>query len=274
MTSLENFVDDIQYAYAYVLIKMFSDWVHDDDGANNYCSTGVEHIKTLNKNVIVKYTPVENDNPDWIDDAIITIEASPESKRTLTKNLYNRLSSKLRFIEDKFIESVNGTIKKAGVWVEDLNSGKTFEAILHLHKPIYWEDNKIVIDYKVIDFIYARNRWWYPKELVEWFYISPSHLRKKALKVEKIRNEYKDEIEKLKKSDDEKSKQELMSVENHIEYLIELSAYKFRYPAVYTGYDEEMDTWKREYEDSIEPITLKEAFPERYVGGKKRKLEE
>jgi hypothetical protein len=261
MSSLENFVEDIQYAYAYVLIKMVSYWLHDEDGANNYCSTGVEHIKTLNKNVIVKYTPVENDNPDWIDDAIITIEASPESKRILTKNLFNRLSSKLCFIEDKFIESVNGTIKKAGVWVEDLNSGTTFEGILHLNKPIYWEDNKIVIDYRVIDFTYARTHYWYPKELVEWFYESPSHIRKKALKVEKIRNEYKDEIEKLKKSDDEKSKQELQSMEYHIEYLIERSAYKFGFPATYIGNDEEMDTWKRDYENSIEPITLKEAFP-------------
>jgi hypothetical protein len=275
MKILQLFLEDIQYAYAYAIINITAHWVHDEDGANNYCATGVEQIKVINNNIIVKYTPVGKDVVDWYDDALITIEATPESERVLTKSIFTKIKPMLEFVEDKFLESVNGTLQKAGVWIEDLRS-REFEGILSLNKPVYWKDNKINIDYNILNFMHAKCRHWTPKELVEWFYTCPSHIRRKTPKIESIKLEYKEQIEMLKdfieKAPTETLKNELVSIESHVEYLIEGVMYKYGYPASYTSHDDEMESWKRDYQESIESISLKEAFPNRFVSGKKRTL--
>ena len=56
----QQFLEDIQLAYAEAIDRMTSEWVHDDDGANNHEQTATRKVLNINNNVLLIYQPIES----------------------------------------------------------------------------------------------------------------------------------------------------------------------------------------------------------------------
>ena len=275
----EQFIEDFQYAYAYVLIEMVYNWIHHNDGSVNYTNTGLEKTKTLNKNITVKYVPLDSGNMDWYEDAIITITPTEESGVKMNSKLQTKLKLKLYEVEDKFMESVNGTIKKAGVWMKNYGN-KDFLGFASITDNVKFIDGKLTIKYNIIDYDGASTHEWLPKELVQWFYVHPSHKRRMDPKVKKIEEEYILSLTEYKKKIEEnpdckEAKMNLRSLECHIEEMTEQKFYCYGVEPKYMYDENEMEQWKDHYGSiTTDLVEMKDAFPNRkQVSGVKRKRE-
>ena len=276
-----DFLEDIQYAYSYVLNAMIFKWTHESDNFINYHNTCEIHTKKINKSVLIKYEPVENGSEYWHDEAIVTMEPLENSDIEITTDVWFKIRPYLEQVENKFIDSVNEFIKKYGTWINPLEKG-TFNELLNIKIPIYLRNKKLFLKYKIIDFSSYRVCSWKPKELIEWTYTIPGFARKAEGKIANYKKQIDFEMNTIKSYitmyEEEletafnqlhhievmekllKEKQKLESKENELQQTI----IKFKYPygvdVNYTFDDEGIEINQGHKEA---PISLENAFPER-----------
>jgi hypothetical protein len=276
-----EFLEDIQYAYSYVLNAMIFKWTHDSDNYLNYHNTCEIHTKKINKSVLIKFEPVENGSEYWHDEAIVTIEPLENSDIEITTDVWFKVRPYLEQVENKFIDSVNGFIKKYGTWIKPLEKG-TFNELLNIKIPIYLRNKKLFLKYKIIDFSRYRVCSWKPKELIEWTYTIPGFIRKAEEKIKNFKKQIDHEISTIKnyikmyEKEIEvafnqlhyievmekllKEKQNLENKKKELEQKIDYFKYPYRKEVSYTYDDEEIEINEGLKESTI---SLENAFPER-----------
>ena len=297
--------EDIQIAYAKTLDSIFSKWVHDDDGANNYFQCQVKKTKKMNSVQLI-YQPVGSPD-DYLDDACVLIIPTKESGITLTEEVFQEVKLYLDKVEEKFIDSINIFITKYGGWMEYFGS-KSLKDILGILEPLHYEKGKLKMKYEIKNFFSGPTMNWRPVDLVSWMYSLPSYHKYRKPKLEKKIETLKENIEKSKENikalEDELEtafnqlhhlsvQENIQKWKEHIDYIqniIEKYQKELHTDCdisvlrdVKYHYDEEIyeDWFKGHSEYQTNAILYKEAFPERKpivlrlsLAGMKRKLDE
>jgi hypothetical protein len=301
MTSTFNkFAFDLQLAYADVLEKIFNDWTHLDDGACNYESTGKKHFYVMNS-VQVIYQPIGTE-PCWYDDACVIFTPTKESGITFTKAMYNKAKPLLRECEQKLIDSVNGFITKYGGWIEPSNDKPlTFKQIVGIVTPLEFDEKygKLRFRWELKSLYDNLSRYWNPVELMNWKYSLASFQVYNASEIHKDIKDVKNSISGLKQKASECKVQIAFLDPNSDEYtdlqskmqnayswisiqtdnlkILEESLMKpFPVQEKYICEDEEyIKDWFKSHGDTYvrkNTISYMDAFPELYMSGKKRIL--
>jgi hypothetical protein len=292
----KHFLEDIQLAYAEAIDRMTSEWVHDDDGANNHEQTGTRKVLNINNNVLLIYQPIGKDEC-WYDDAMIIITPTKECKFKITEEIFNKVLPMLQVPENKFIESYNQFVSDFGRWITDF-SGKTFKSLLGIDKEIHYDSGKLKIKYDIGNYIDGIYRW-SGKILREWIYSLPAYERLRMKDFEELTKFHEENIKHL----DQEIKimeEELPTIPNQLHYISvesNLKNYKevkeeriqmylkkkeqLKKPQKYGSYEGTAGEWqtkeyyKEKYDGREEeiaealknpksfPLTLEEAFPNR-----------
>lgn len=276
-----EFIEDIQYAYSYVLNAIMFKWIHESDNFLNYNNTCEIHTKKINKSVLIKFEPVDNGSEYWHDEAIVTMEPLENSDIEISTDVWFKIRPYLEQVENKFMDSVNGFIKKYGTWIKPLEK-KTFNEILNIKIPIYLRNKKLFMKYKINDFSEASVCSWKPKELIEWTYTIPGFMRSAEAKIIKHKKQLDFEIENtknfIKMYEKElesafnqlhhieimenllREKQNLENKEKELQKAIDSCKYPYGKNVSYTFDDDEIEINQGINEA---PISLENAFPER-----------
>ena len=177
--------EDIQIVYAKTLDSIFSKWVHDDDGTNNYYQCQIKKTKKMNS-VYLIYQPIGSPD-DYLEDACVLISPTKESGVKFTEELFQEVKPYLDKVEEKFIDSVNIFITKYGGWMEPLGFKdlKSFKDILGILEPLHLEKGKLKMKYTIKDFFPGPTMHWRPVDLVCWMYSLPAYHQYIKPKLEK-----------------------------------------------------------------------------------------
>jgi hypothetical protein len=297
--------EDIQIAYAKTLDSIFSKWVHDDDGANNYFQCQVKKTKKMNSVQLI-YQPIGSPD-DYLDTACVLIVPTKECGVKFTEEVFQEAKPYLDKVEEKLIDSINIFITKYGGWMESFGS-KSFKDILRILEPLHLEKGKLKMKYEIKNFFSGPTMRWRPVDLVSWMYSLPAYHRYRTPKLEKNINVLNENIEKsnetIKDLEEElevafNQLHNLSIVENiqkwkeHIEYIQNrIEKYQKEIHSecdisvlrdVKYDYDEAIyEDWFSGHGDyQTAAILYKEAFPDRNpivlrlsLSGMKRKLDE
>ena len=209
----KEFLEDIQLAYTNALINIMSNWVHDDDGANNHYQCQVKQIETYN-NVMIIYQPAKQD--DWVEDAFAIITSTKESELKITEELWEELVPLFDEVEYRFIDSVNDFIKKHGGWIQE-STNLSFDSILDIISPLHYTKGKLIMKFGIGCYMDIPFMCWTPVKLAEWMFTLPSYQRHRKIQVENDINEIEKGIEKMK-SQIEVYKEELNIAFNQLHY--------------------------------------------------------
>jgi len=110
---MEELTDNFAFAYSIALEKIFNEFVHDEDGGNDYDSVG--HRKTYDfNNILMLYQP-KNPGNGWIEEGAIIFTLTKEAKAKGMKFNENSLKSFSKAIDKvnmKLYESVMNFISK------------------------------------------------------------------------------------------------------------------------------------------------------------------
>jgi hypothetical protein len=303
--STESFLQDLQFAYAEVLERIFNSWTHIDDGGCNYEATGKKQLLTFNS-VQVVYQPVGTE-PCWFDDAYVIIFPKKDSGNVLTKSVFTKLQPLLETVEEKLIDSFNGFVQKCGDWIEPIGSKKiTFNQMTSISEPLYFDEKSGKLKMKwEIKSLYAHqyhSQCWNPVELINWKHSLPAFIRhnefetlenvkeinkyvqiemkqgtEDILKASKLNSEsveYKEITEKIKNLYSWIS----LHTEN-IKKLEESLSKPYPLQKNYTNENDDVETTKHWFGENTASntekiqqilISYKDAFPERQLSGRKR----
>ena len=301
--------EDIQIAYAKILDSIFSKWVHDDDGANNYHQCQIKKTKKMN-NIYLIYQPIGSPD-EYLEDACVLISPTKECEVKFTEEVFQEVKVYLDKVEEKFIDSINIFITKYGGWMEplkSLDSKRSFKDILGILEPLHLEKGKLKMKYQIKDFFSGPTMRWRPVDLVCWMYSLPAYHQYRKPKLEKKIETLTENIEKSKETikdlEDELEiafnqlhnlsvKGKIQKWKEHIDYIenrIEKYQKEIRSECdisiirnVKYNYDEEIyENWFSGHADyHTNAILYKEAFPDRNpivlrfsLAGMKRKLGE
>ena len=298
--------EDIQIAYAKTLDSIFSKWVHDDDGANNYYQCQIKKTKKMNSVQLI-YQPIGSPD-DYIDTACVLIVPTKECEIKFTEELFQEAKVYLDKVEEKLIDSINIFITKYGGWMEPLGSKRSLHDILGILEPLHLEKGKLKMKYEIKNFFSGPTMRWRPVDLVRWMYSLPAYHKYRKPKLEKKIETLTENIEKseetIKDLEEELEvaynqlhhlsvQENIQKWKEHIEYIQNIiSKYQKELHSdcdisvirdVKYHYDEEIyEDWFKGHGDyQTNAILYKEAFPERNpillrisLAGTKRKLDE
>jgi hypothetical protein len=180
MVTQVEFLEDLQLAYAKILIAIFTHLTHYDDGGCDYDQVGYRKTFIYN-NVFVIYQPIDPDN-GWIEDGCILMMPTKESGVNMTSSISSRASDLFHEVENKFIDSYNGFVGKYGHWIEAVPEAKalkpqTFQNITSIHTPISFDGKNFKMKWHIKALWEGPTYVWNPKELINWMYTLPAYKR-------------------------------------------------------------------------------------------------
>jgi hypothetical protein len=193
MVTQSEFLEDLQLAYAKILIAIFTHLTHYDDGGCDYDQVGYRKTFIYNS-VFVLYQPIDPDN-GWIEDGCILMMPTKESDVKMTSSITSRASDLFREVENKFIDSYNGFVGKYGHWIEEVKktNPQTFQTITSIHNPISFDGKNFKMKWHIKALWEGPTYTWNPKELMNWMYTLPAYKRYTISRLQK-------QIEEQKKS--------------------------------------------------------------------------
>jgi hypothetical protein len=175
---VSEFLEDLQLAYAKVLIAIFTHLTHYDDGGCDYDRVGYRKTFVYNS-VFVIYQPIDLEN-GWIEDGCILMMPTKESGVKMTQAIASKASVVFREVENKFIDSYNGFVGKYGHWIEEVPKDlkpQTFQNITSIQTPIIFDGKNFKMKWHIKALWEGPTYTWNPKELMNWMYTLPSFTR-------------------------------------------------------------------------------------------------
>jgi len=176
-TKETRFLEDLQIAYALAILDIFSTWIHDDDGANDYEAVGRKQSYMVNRNILVVYNPEAKEG--WKEKGVILILPSKESGYKFDDVMIRAAYWLLKEVDKKLIESYNSFVRKFGCWIEPVlkDSTMTVEELLSMNKPLSFEKNAIKIHFRMKFLQEGPVTYWTPVELLNWMKTLPAYER-------------------------------------------------------------------------------------------------
>lgn len=302
----KTFLEDLQLAYAKVLILLYHGLVHDDDGGCDWEQVGQKQTLTFNS-VFVIYQPIGNEG--WIDDGCLLFMPTKDSGMTITESFFKKHIEVFQEVENKFMDSYNGYVRKYGYWIEDTTHMKqkrfTFQSIVGIKQPLCFENGKLKMKWTIKALWEGPRYRWYAKELITWMKTLPAYTRYIEKKTQNYKMKLQSQLDTIEtelkvkqvKLDGFLITQKFVDVSKEIhevqEEIKRLNDAKSRIEEyTYSEYekleyieDEDEDELKAWYEEQktkpyylqlgvdkmfANTINYNDAFPERKVAGKKR----